>query len=161
MLADGRSLSFCVPGETKAEEPRDGVNNYARRLMELGLHFKDLLDATKLPERKRQISLLKQTMLFFKSHRNKSKYAYEILRLLVHQICILTEKTANEEFYGMFVNTNGHFDGHIPADRRMEYLVKRVKEHIKHMFSSKTESNVKKDQVLLLALLTFVKGTIP
>ena len=82
-------------------------------------------------------------MLFFISHRNKSKYALEILRLLVHQICILTEKAASEEFYGMFVDTNGHFDGHIPADRRMKYLVKKVKEHIKHMFFSKTEANAK------------------
>ena len=112
-LADGRILSFCVPDKGKDEEHNDGVHNYARRLLELGLQFKDLLDATKLPERKRHISLLKQTMLFFKSHRNKSKYAFEILRLLVHQICILTEKAASEEFYGMFVNTNGHFDGHI------------------------------------------------
>ena len=62
----------------------------------------------------------------------------------MHQICILPEKAANEEFYGMSVNTNGHFDGHIPADRRVEYLVKKVKEHIKHMFSNETETNVKK-----------------
>lgn len=49
------------------------------------------------------------------------KYVYEIMRLLVHQTCILSEKAANEEFYGLFVNTTGRFNGHIPADRRMEY----------------------------------------
>ena len=41
-------------------------------------------------------------------------------------------------------NTNGHFDGHIPADRRMEYLVKTVKTHLKHMYSNKTEKNIVK-----------------
>ena len=40
----------------------------------------------------------------------------------------------------MFVNTNGHVDGHITADQRMEYLVKE--EHIEHMFSNKTENNI-------------------
>ncbi|XP_062575477.1 uncharacterized protein LOC134237384 [Saccostrea cucullata] len=37
----------------------------------------------------------------------------------------------------------GQVNGHIPADRRMEYLVKQIKEHIKHMFSNKTERNVR------------------
>ena len=125
-------------------DQQDYVMNYGRRVLELGLLYKDLLDATKLPERSRHISLFKLAMLLFKSHRNLSKYAYEILRLLVHQICILSEKAANEEFHGLFVNTNGHFDGHIPADRRMEYLVKTIKTHLKHMYSNKTEKNIAK-----------------
>ena len=112
-------------------------------MLELGLLFKDLLDVTKLPDRGRCLSLLKLTMLFFKSYKNLSKYAYEIIRLLIHQMYLLSEKEASEEFYGMFVNTNGHLDGHIPADRRMEYLVKEIKEHIKHMSSNKTERNIK------------------
>lgn len=45
----------------------------------------------------------------------------EIMRLLVHQTCMLSEKAAKEEFYGFFVNTTGRFNGHIPAYRRMEY----------------------------------------
>ena len=85
---------------------QDYVMHYGRRVLELGLLYKDLLDATKLPERSRHISLFKLTMLLFKSHRNLSKYASEILRVLVHQICILSEKAAAEEFYALFVNTN-------------------------------------------------------
>lgn len=72
-----------------------------------------------------------------------SKYAYEIMRLLVYQLCILSEKAANEEFYGLFVNTTGRSNGHIPADRRIEYLLKEATEHIKHMFSNKTERHVR------------------
>ena len=92
----------------------------------------------------KEVTIFKLAMLLFKSHRNLSKYAYEILRLLVHQICILSEKAANEEFYGLFVNTNGHFNGQIPADSRMEYLVKTIKTHLKHMHSNKTEKNIAK-----------------
>ena len=57
-------------------------------------------------------------------------------------MCLLSERGAQEEFYGLFVNTTGKDDGHIPADLRMEYLVKEVKEHIKHMASNKTETNI-------------------
>ena len=63
-------------------------------------------------------------MLYLKSNRNLSKYANEIMRLLDHQICILSEKEAHEKFYGMFVNTSGKYDSHISTDRCMEYLVK-------------------------------------
>jgi len=104
--------------------------------------FKNMLDMTHMPERHRGIRIFKLAMVYFKSHKNLSKYAYEILRFLVHQICILSDKEANEVFYGLFVNTSGKTDSHIPADRRMEYLVKQVKEHIKHMYSNKTETNI-------------------
>ena len=64
------------------------------------------------------------------------------MRFLVYQECLLSEKGANEMFYGLFVNVNGKYDGHIPADRRMEYMVKEVKSHIKQMCSNKTEENI-------------------
>lgn len=43
---------------------------------------------------------------------------------LVQQLCSLSDKKRHEEFYGLFVNTTGQFDGHIPADLRMEYIYK-------------------------------------
>ena len=119
------------------EQKDDNVRNYACFLLELGLLFKSLLDLTKFPDRTRGLRLLKLAMVYFKSNSNLSKYALEILRLLVHQLCLLSEKGAHEEFYALFVNTTGHYDGHIPADQRMEYLVIEVKEHIKHMASTR------------------------
>lgn len=145
LLPSGKRIETVIPVKQKVHGQlpvKDGVLRYSKRLLELGLLYKNLLDATKLPERQRWLRIFKLTMLFFKAHRNKSKYAYEILRFLDHQICILSERAACEEFYGLFVNTNGHVDGHIPADLRMEYLVKEEKEHIKHMFSNKTEKNI-------------------
>lgn len=123
----------------KSKAPKyDYVKNYAQMMLELGLLFKDLMDMIKLPERTRGIRLLKVAMLYFKSHKNLSKYALDIPCFLVHQLVLLSEKEANEEFHGLFVNTNGH----IPADLAMEHLVKKVKDHLKHMFSNKTESNI-------------------
>lgn len=141
-LPSGEKLTIKVPKKKTESAQTDGVFNYGKRLLELGLLFKDMLDANKIPERSRLISLLKLCMMLLKAHRHLSKYAYEILRLLVHQLCILSEKAACEEFYSLFVNTKGQKDSHIPADLRMEYLVKEVKNHIKHMCSNKTEKNI-------------------
>lgn len=139
-LPDGKELTIKIP---KKQQPKpDGIYNYGCQLLEVGLLFKDLLDLTHMPERKRGLRLLKIAMLYFKSHNNLSKYAYEIMRFLVYQECLLSEKAANEMFYGLFVNISGKYDGHIPADRRMEYMVKEVKSHIKHMCSNKTEKNI-------------------
>ncbi|KAH3874587.1 hypothetical protein DPMN_037834 [Dreissena polymorpha] len=81
-------------------------------------------------------------MLHFKANNECSKYAYEIARLLVHQFCILSEKEACEEFFGMFVNTTGKENAHIPCDLKMEHIVKDIKSNIKHMFSNKTDQNI-------------------
>ncbi|XP_061184242.1 uncharacterized protein LOC133192263 [Saccostrea echinata] len=140
-LPNAKALTINIPPKVQKEKP-DGMYNYGCQLLEVGLLFKDLIDLTHLPDRERGIRLLKIAMLYFKTHNNLSKYAYEIMRFLVYQECLLSEKAANEMFYGLFVNINGKYDGHIPADRRMEYMVKEVKSHIKHMCSNKTEKNI-------------------
>ena len=122
---------------------KDGVKNYGHLVLEIGLLYKSLLDMCKLPDRQRGIRLLKLSMVVFKQNSNMSKYSYEVMRLLVHQQSLLSEKSAYEEFYGLFVNTNGKIDGHIGTDERMEWLVNLIKMHIKHMFSNKTEQNIK------------------
>ena len=110
--------------------------------MELGLLMKNWFDVIKLPDRDRAIRLFKLTMPIFKAENNLSKYAYEIMRLLVHQHSILSVKQAHMEFYGMFVNTAGKLDSNIPTDERMEWHVAKVKKHVKHMFSNKTPENI-------------------
>ena len=110
--------------------------------MELGLLFKNLLDSIKLPDRDRSIRLLKMAMVILKRHNNLSKYAYEIMRLLVHQQSSLSVCDAHQEFYGMFVDTSGKIDSHIAVDDRMEWCVGVVKKHIKHMFGNKTAHNI-------------------
>ena len=124
------------------DTPEDGVKNYGHMVLELGLLFKNLLDMIKYPDRDRALRLFKLSMTVFKVQNNLSKYALELLRLLVHQQCILSLQGAHEEFYGLFVNTSGKLDGHIPADERMEWMVNVVKKHIKHMGSDQTEKNL-------------------
>lgn len=102
--------------------------------------LKSLLALCKSPDRSRGLSLLKVAMLMFKANNYLSKYAYEIMRFLVHQLCTLSDRKAHQEFYGLFVNTGGKIDSHIPCDLKMEHIVKFARHHLKHMFSNQTES---------------------
>lgn len=142
-LTTGKFLELLVkkPKKDKPQE-QDHIQNYGHMVLELGLLYKDLLDMVKLPNRDRSIVILKFCMLVFKANSNLSKYALEILRLLVHQQSSLSLKAACEEFYGLFVNTKGKLDSHIPVDEQMEWIVGQVKAHIKHMHSNKTEKNI-------------------
>ena len=141
-LTNGQIISVVLPPPRQAGE--DFVRTYGCRVLELGLLFKNWLDAIKLPNRERALRLFKLTMPIFLANNSKSKYAYEIMRLLVHQQCSLSEKEAVEEFYALFVNTKGKMHTHIPVDDRMEWQVGKVKKHLKHMFSNKTEDNILK-----------------
>jgi hypothetical protein len=144
-LADGTVISVPVINSHKPKkEPIDYVKNYAHLVIELGLVYKELVELCHIPDRDRMIRLLKQCMVIFKAKSNNSKYAVECHRFLVQQLCVLSEKEAHETAYSMFVNTKGSHCSHIPADLQMEYLVKLIKKHIKHMFSNKTAANITK-----------------
>ena len=140
-LANGTVKTINLK-KVKKIPKEDGVKNYGHLVLELGLLFKSLEDLCKNPFRQRGLRLLKLAMVHFKANNWLSKYAYEIMRFLVHQQSILSEKEAYEEFYGLFVNTKGGLDRHIPCDLQMEFLVKQIKRNIKHMFSNKTEKNI-------------------
>jgi hypothetical protein len=84
--------------------------------------FKSLLDMCKVPERKRALRLLKVCLIHFKANNNMSKYSLEVMRFLVQQQCTLAARGAHAQFYGMFVNTHGRIDSHIPCDLQMENI---------------------------------------
>ena len=138
-LGNGNTIQLMV--KRRPTEP-DMIQRYSHLVLELGLQFKSMLGLCNSPNRNRGLALLKTAMIHFKANNNLSKYASEFMRLLVHQYCVLSEKEASEEFYGMFVNTRGKPDSHIPCDLQMEYVVKEVKTNIKHMFSNKTDKNI-------------------
>ncbi len=118
----------------------DKVFCYSAMLLELGLLMQSLLDLVHYPNRDHGLRLLKLLMVYLKCHNTRSKYAGEIMRLLVHQHFTLSERRANEEFYGHFVHTeNGCI---IPADLQMEFIVRELKRNIHHMFSGQTSENI-------------------
>lgn len=95
-----------------------------------------------------ETSVRHQYMHFY--HRQKTMtFLLETICILNHEVtCTLNMYIVRESCewrlsFMDYLSTHRGFNGHIPAERRMEYLVKEVKEHSKHMFSNKTERNVR------------------
>ena len=72
--------------------------------IELGLMYKALHYLCKQPDYYTFISLLKIIMLTLFAKSSASKHVREILRYLIHHICVLSPKEAHESFYRQFVN---------------------------------------------------------
>lgn len=136
----------------------DSAQAYGQLTLELGLLFKNFTECIKVPNRERMIRTLKLMMIVLKSDNNLSKYSDEILRFLVHQLCLLSEKEAHCMFYCMFVNTKGRLDSHIPVDLQMEFIVRVCKKNIKHMHSNKTEGNIQRKTSVLAAINMLVQN---
>jgi hypothetical protein len=147
-LPDGSQICLLVP--VPASRPShtsvdlDGVNEYARRVLEIGFLYKSLQLNVQIPNRDRFLALMKYLMCILKSNNNKSKYSLEILRFLCHQMATFSEKTALETFYGLFVNTKGKVDTSIGADLQMEHVVRLVKGHLRSVASNKSEATLPK-----------------
>jgi hypothetical protein len=110
----------------------------------------------KQPNRTHFLTVLKVAMLYLKAGNSRSKYANELLRLLTHQLCTLSEHEAQLEFEGLFVNTKGKDTTYIPTDLQMEYIVKDIKKHIKHMHSGQTVNNIEVHSKALSGLQNIV-----
>lgn len=136
------TLNSANPNNHADQIECDRVVCYSTNLIELGLILKQMFNIIHYPDRNEGLRLLKLSMLFFKSYSVHSKYAYEIMRLLVHQQITLSEKQAQEEFYGLFVQTENNCI--IPADLQMEYVVKKIKRSIRSMFSGQTLENIQR-----------------
>lgn len=135
--------SVLLPPKKNMDGPIDDkVYNFSVCIMESGLLLQAMLDVTHHPHRERHIRLFKFALMFFRAHSLYSKYAYEIVRFLVHQLCTLSEKTAHEEYYGMFVNSKGTVGNCIPCDLAMEHTVKKIKWNVKHMNSGVNDSYI-------------------
>ena len=92
--------------------------------------------------RSRFLGLLKMMLPVFKGNNNQSHYAIGILHTIIQQLSLLDEQRAHLVFQACFVNTKGRVDTHIESDLMMEFLVKKNKKFIKHMYANKTESHI-------------------
>jgi len=136
-----KSTRHALNGTYIHEENPDYIYSYGNIVIELGLIYMELCDIVKNPNRDRLLQIMKYLMIVLKGHNNRSKYALEILRLLCYQYALLSEKSANETIYGLFVNTGKTI---IPADLQMEYLVRLTKGHLRSMCSNVTEQSLVK-----------------
>lgn len=141
-LGNGQFISLPIMNKEKVfKSPKpDRILDYAKLVLDLGLIYLNFLQACKCPCEERMMPILKMMVVIFKANNNLSKYALEVLRFLILQFSILSEQSASDCFRGMFVNTRGN--SHIPADMKMENIVKEQKKHIKHMYANKLDDEV-------------------
>ena len=105
----------------------DRIKHYGHVVLQLSLIYMNFLDICKIPDRSRMICTFKYMMMIFKASNNRSKYALEILRFLCHQQSSYSLKVAHGSLYGLFVNTEGKLNTHIPADLQMDHLIRKLK----------------------------------
>ena len=116
------------------------MKTYGHHVLEVGLTLKYFLELMKTPDRTKLLGLFKMMMVQLKARNTRAKYTLELLRLLLQQYCLLPLKEA--VLQACFVNTDSEVNSHVPADLRMEWLVKNVKTHLKHMFSNKNMAKI-------------------
>ncbi len=139
-----RKIEILIPSHNEVQPIGDDyVFNYSRNVLTLGLFTNVLHDMIRSkPSRLDAIAIFKVAFIYFKAGNLRLKYANELLRLLVHQLCVMTQNQAASEYDGLFVNTTGTIGRYIATDLQMEYIVKEVKKHIKHMHSGQTNNNI-------------------
>ncbi|KAL3836462.1 hypothetical protein ACJMK2_021894 [Sinanodonta woodiana] len=137
LLPNGSISTVFIPKKQKisvfSEAQHDRVKHYDYNVLQLGLLYMQFLDVCQITDRSRLLTTLKYMMPVFKAVNSRSKYALEILRFLAHQQASYYLHTANKSLYGLFVNTDGKIDSHIPADLQMEHIVRKIKKLVKNV----------------------------
>ena len=139
-LANGQLLRLGVGPrrqETLGPQEPDKIKDYGHYVLEAGVTYAILLRLCKTPSRQRILSLAKMICLQIQAKNPKAHYARELLRMLVVQQSLLSQRKAHQVLQACFVNTQGKFDSHIPANQRMEWIVKVCHATVmKYSFSS-------------------------
>jgi hypothetical protein len=130
----------------------DRIKHYGHVVLQLGLIYMNFLDICKIPDRSRMICTFKYMLMIFNASNNRSKYALEILRFLCHQQSSYSLKVAHESFYGLFVNTEGKLNTHIPADLQMEHLIRKNKKLFKAAGPNNIENSIVKKSKAIAGL---------
>ncbi|XP_028408226.1 uncharacterized protein LOC114530810 [Dendronephthya gigantea] len=112
--------------EINESQEEDNLYNYHCAKLTFGLLLMEFNDGIKEGDGERLIDVYKVALLLFKEH-GKTKYAYEVLLLLVKINGILSKYDAHNLKWNRFFNKHGIKGGNIPLDLRMEQLNKIVK----------------------------------
>ena len=77
-------------------------------------------------------------MLYFRSRKRGTKYAFEAMRLITYVKALYTEQMSHRIIHGQFVNVKGGKGNNYANDLKMENLVKNNKVILKGMCGNKT-----------------------
>ena len=121
----------------------DGVLNYRRSLLSMGLLARNFEDSWKEGDGPRSIRLWKYLLLHFKQS-GHTKYAYEAFRLLAAINVTLTPKRSYELMWNRVCSNRNGAGHNIPLDLKMEQLNRIFKDDLKTAHSHMTDNVIHK-----------------
>ena len=123
--------------------PKDGVFNYSRQLLSMGLLARNFMDAWKEGDGTRTMRMWKFLFLHFKQNGN-TKYAVEAFRLLAKVNITATPRQRHELIWNRYVSTRNGRGHNRPVDLQMEFFNRVFKEDLKSFHSHLTPAIVKR-----------------
>ena len=130
--------NITCESSTENKHDEDRLFNYASQCIQLGVMLMQLNDTEREADGERSIINWKLLMLYFRSRKRGTKYAYEAMRVITYIKALCTEKTAHRLIYGQFVNLKGGLGKNCANDLAMEMMIKNHKVILKGMCGNKT-----------------------
>ena len=138
------------------ETEKDGILNYTRAALLLGLLRLNHTDSIKMGDCQRNIEIDMYLYLLYKTN-NFPKYAYGILETIVQSKVLLTERLAHRLIWNRTVNNRGKQDTNHPNDLDLEHQNKLFKDQIhsyRGTFTEKSISRVSRSATVIDKILT-------
>lgn len=127
--------------EEEQDPCKDTMKNYCCVALGFCLLARDFRDARKHGDGAHIMLLYKFLLLHFKVA-GKSKYAYQVLRLLAMRNCLLTPRMAHQLTWNRFLNFKGKPDTNIEMDRAIEHRNKLFKQECRSFHGKVTHKSV-------------------
>ena len=123
------------------EKENDGVLNYTRTALLLGLLRLNHTDAIKMGDGQRIMNINMYLYLLYKINKFP-KYAYGILETIAQSKVLLTERLAHRLIWNRTVNHRGKSDSNHPNDLDLEHQNKLFKDQIHNYRGTFTEKSI-------------------
>ena len=127
----------------KKASPHDGIYEYARDTLTLGLLLKEYSDTIRESDGDRIICVWKFLLPLFRSP-GHTNYSLEAFMLLAQYYYLLSPRMAAQLAWSRTVNTHGRPGKNISCDLHLEHLNREVKNAFGGLSSNITEQSVKR-----------------
>lgn len=139
LLAELTTSFFTVDfnNAISSSDSKDMVNQYAVKMLNLGLFYYEYGDAIKEGDGSRIFRCLRYLLPMFLSS-GRRNYAIETMHTLLKHDYLLSPREANELLWGRSINVHGLPGRNIPNDLHNEHLNRACKTPLKNLGPNKT-----------------------
>jgi L1 cell adhesion molecule like protein len=127
----------------KNAPPHDGIYEYAKDTLTLGLLLKEYIDTVRESDGDRIMCVWKFLLPLFRST-GRTNYSLEAFTLLAQYYYLLSPRMATQLAWSRTVNTHGRPGKNISCDLHLEHLNREVKNAFGGLSSNITEQSVKR-----------------